>query len=180
MLSPQNRDDGRHVSHGFSNEPPNTRSPHSLLRASSLFPFVFGLFGHHLQHSRVWLSFGPWLSRLYICPAQHQIHYSRDPRYRDKNSGVKFAVWDALFGTLYVPKEPETLQVGLSDADPRDFTTISKLYFLPFARIARSLIALPGGEDGADAISATRCAWFEASSAMCSSEANRSHDAMRS
>lgn len=110
----------------------------------SLFPFFFGLFGHHLQHSHVWLSFGPWLSRLYISPAQHQIHCSRDPRHRDKNSGIKFALWDALFGTLYVPKEPETLQVGLPDADHRDFTTISKLYFLPFARIACGFIALPG------------------------------------
>ena len=94
----------------------------------SLFPFVFGLFGHHLQHSHVWLSFGPWLSRLYISPAQHQIHHSRDPRHRDKNFGVKFAVWDALFGTLYVPKTRETLRFGVPGEDAQDLLASTPAY----------------------------------------------------
>lgn len=120
--------------------------PHDMEMATvfgvSLFPFVFGLFGHHLQHSHVWLSFGPVLSRVYISPAQHQIHHSIDPQHRDKNFGVKFAVWDALFGTLYIPKAPETIRVGLPDADPRDFTTVRKLYFLPFAKVAKGFPSL--------------------------------------
>ena len=108
----------------------------------SLFPFVFALFGHHLQHSHVWLSFGPWLSRLYISPAQHQIHHSSDPRHRDKNFGVKFAVWDALFGTLYIPKAPETIQVGLPGIASCEFSTVRQLYFLPFRKAAKEFIGL--------------------------------------
>lgn len=100
-----------------------------------LFTFLFGLLGHHLQHSHVWLSFGPTLSRLYISPAQHQIHHSRDPRHRDRNFGVKFAVWDMLFGTLYVPAFRETFLVGLPEADPGRFTKVRDLYFRPFAEV---------------------------------------------
>ena len=107
-----------------------------------IFNFVFGLFGHHLQHSHVWLSFGPVLSWVYISPAQHQIHHSSDPRHRDKNFGVKFAVWDALFRTLYVPKAPETILVGLPDADPQEFSTICQLYFLPFKKSVKECVDL--------------------------------------
>ena len=106
------------------------------------FTFLFSLFGYHLRHSHVWLSYGPVLSRVFISPAQHQIHHSVDPRHRDKNFGIRFALWDALFGTLYVPKERESLKVGLSDADPREFATVRQLYFLPFAKAARALVGL--------------------------------------
>jgi sterol desaturase/sphingolipid hydroxylase (fatty acid hydroxylase superfamily) len=100
-----------------------------------VFTFIFGLVGHHLQHSHVWLSFGPVLSRVYVSPAQHQIHHSVDPRHRDKNFGVKFAVWDVLFGTLYVPKFREAIQVGLPKSDTREFRKVSELYFRPFADV---------------------------------------------
>jgi sterol desaturase/sphingolipid hydroxylase (fatty acid hydroxylase superfamily) len=74
-----------------------------------------------------------------VSPIQHQVHHSIDPRHRNKNFGVKFAVWDALFGTLYVPRQTETLRVGLPDADPREFSTVRQLYFLPFAKAIRRL-----------------------------------------
>lgn len=106
------------------------------------FTFLFSLFGYHLRHSHVWLSYGPVLSRVFISPAQHQIHHSVDPRHRDKNFGIRFALWDALFGTLYVPKERESLTVGLSDADPQEFATVRQLYFIPFAKAARALVGL--------------------------------------
>ena len=64
-----------------------------------------------------------------------------DPRHRDKNFGEKFALWDALFGTLYVPKEREILQVGLQNADPREFATVRQLYFLPFRNAFRECIS---------------------------------------
>jgi sterol desaturase/sphingolipid hydroxylase (fatty acid hydroxylase superfamily) len=78
-----------------------------------------------------------------VSPIQHQVHHSIDPRHRNKNFGVKFAVWDVLFGTLYVPREPETLQVGLPDADPQEFSTVRKLFFLPFAKAFGGLVTLP-------------------------------------
>ena len=114
------------------------------VQVATIFGVSFlGLLGSHLRHSHILFSFGPLVSRIILSPAQHVIHHSVDPQHWDKNFGVKFAFWDALFGTLYVPKRVETLRFGLPDAEPRDFTTVSKLYFLPFAKSARGLITLP-------------------------------------
>ncbi|RPH76882.1 MAG: sterol desaturase family protein [Nitrospiraceae bacterium] len=114
----------------------------TMIFGVSIVGFVLTLLGTHLRHSHVWFSYGPVLNRVFMSPAHHQIHHSIDPRHWNKNFSVKLAVWDALFGTLYVPREPETLQVGLPDADRRDFTTVRKLYFLPFEKAARGLLSL--------------------------------------
>ncbi len=68
-----------------------------------------------LHHSHVWLSYGPVLEHLVISPAQHQIHHSRDPAHYGKNLGNSLAVWDWMFGTLYVIRGTERLSFGLSD-----------------------------------------------------------------
>jgi sterol desaturase/sphingolipid hydroxylase (fatty acid hydroxylase superfamily) len=114
----------------------------TMIFGVSIVGFVLALLGTHLRHSHIWMSYGPVLNRLFMSPAHHQIHHSIDPRHWNKNFSVKLAVWDALFGTLYVPREPETLQVGLPDADSRDFTTVRKLYFLPFEKVGRGLLSL--------------------------------------
>ena len=114
----------------------------TMIFGVSIVGFVLALLGTHLRHSHIWMSYGPVLNRLFMSPAHHQIHHSIDPRHWNKNFSVKLAVWDALFGTLYVPREPETLQVGLPDADSRDFTTVRKLYFLPFEKAGRGLLSL--------------------------------------
>ena len=114
----------------------------TMIFGVSVFGFVLGLLGTHLRHSHVWFSYGPVLNRLFMSPAHHQIHHSIDPRHWNKNFSVKLAIWDGLFGTLYEPREPETLQVGLPDADPRDFTTVRKLYIFPFAKAAKGFLSL--------------------------------------
>jgi sterol desaturase/sphingolipid hydroxylase (fatty acid hydroxylase superfamily) len=114
----------------------------TMIFGVSIVGFVLALLGTHLRHSHVWFSYGPVLNRVFMSPAHHQIHHSIDPRHWNKNFSVKLAVWDALFGTLYVPREPETLQVGLPDTHPQDFTTVRKLYFLPFAKVAKGLFLL--------------------------------------
>lgn len=100
----------------------------------SVFGFVLGLLGTHLRHSHIWFSYGPWLNRLVMSPAHHQIHHSIDPRHWNRNFGVKLAMWDVLFGTHYNPGPPEVLQVGLPDAEPQAFTTVGGLYTYPFAK----------------------------------------------
>ena len=67
-----------------------------------------------LHHSHVWLSYGPVLERIIISPAQHQVHHSVDPRHHDRNFGNSLAVWDWLFGTLYVIRGREDLTFGLA------------------------------------------------------------------
>lgn len=48
-----------------------------------------------------------------------------------------FAVWDVMFRTLYVPVGRETFAFGVAGADPRDFASLPRLYFLPFVKAAR-------------------------------------------
>ena len=91
---------------------------------------VFQAAGSNLRHSHIWLSWGPVLSRILISPAQHQIHHSVDPRHYGKNYGSIFAIWDWMFGTLYVPKEKEQLTFGL--ATPQIHPTLWAAYVVPF------------------------------------------------
>lgn len=67
-----------------------------------------------LHHSHVWLSYGPVIEHIVISPAQHQIHHSADPKHHDRNFGNSLAIWDWMFGTLYVIRDHETLELGLS------------------------------------------------------------------
>ena len=95
---------------------------------------MYGLSGPHLQHSHLPISYGPLLNRVLMSPMVHQTHHSIDPRHRDKNFGVKFALWDWLFGTLCVPDRHERLQVGLVGMNKDEFTTVGQLYLGPFRR----------------------------------------------
>jgi len=99
--------------------------------------FLFYLGGYNLRHSHVWVSYGPWWSRLFISPAQHQIHHSRDSRHFDRNFGFIFAFWDVLFGTLYVPRTREAIPFGLPDGEDTRYQTLARLYFLPFREAVR-------------------------------------------
>lgn len=79
------------------------------------FRFVF-LLTANLRHSHIWLSWGK-LGYLFISPAQHQIHHSKAPKHWDKNFGSALAIWDWMFGTLYVTGKKEKLDFGLSEGN---------------------------------------------------------------
>jgi sterol desaturase/sphingolipid hydroxylase (fatty acid hydroxylase superfamily) len=98
--------------------------------------FLFSAAGSHLRHSHVWLSYGP-LDRVFVSPAMHQIHHSCLPRHFDKNLGGMFTIWDRLAGTLYLPRGREALPLGLHREEHREYTSVLRLYLLPFAKIAR-------------------------------------------
>jgi sterol desaturase/sphingolipid hydroxylase (fatty acid hydroxylase superfamily) len=104
----------------------------------NVFTFGFFLFAFQLRHSHVWLSYGPLLSFVFISPAQHQIHHSRDPRHWGKNFGFVLAVWDIMFRSLYVPRTREGLRFG-TETDPAHFSSVPKLYVLPFVKAARDV-----------------------------------------
>jgi len=75
--------------------------------------FAYYFMGYTLRHSHFWISYGPILNRVFISPAQHQIHHSDAPEHFDKNLGGAFALWDWAAGTLYVPNGKEDLRFGL-------------------------------------------------------------------
>lgn len=66
--------------------------------------FVFFIYAYvHLQHSQFWIPFTGALGRVFMSPAQHQIHHSIDPRHYNRNFGSCLSVFDWLFGTLELP-----------------------------------------------------------------------------
>ena len=78
---------------------------------------AFNMAAANLRHTHIWLSFGPVLEYLFISPAQHQIHHSLNPKHHNKNYGEVLAIWDWMFGTLYVPSKMEALEFGIGDKD---------------------------------------------------------------
>jgi sterol desaturase/sphingolipid hydroxylase (fatty acid hydroxylase superfamily) len=96
--------------------------------------YLFFLTGYNLRHSHIWLSYGPLLSAIFISPAQHQIHHSKAKRHWNKNYGFIFAIWDYLFGSLYIPKEQEAIEFGIGDGQDHLYGNPLKLYTLPFQR----------------------------------------------
>jgi sterol desaturase/sphingolipid hydroxylase (fatty acid hydroxylase superfamily) len=90
----------------------------------------------HLQHSQLWISFTGWLGHLFMSPAHHQIHHSRSPAHFNKNLGSCLAVWDWMFGTLYIPSaEREVLDFGV-EPDRAHAHTIRGELWAPFATAA--------------------------------------------
>ena len=101
--------------------------------------FLWTLAGANLRHSHVWLRFGR-LEQWLLSPAQHQIHHSKDPRHYNKNYGELFALWDWMFGTLYIPsRAPEKLDFGLTGEDAQIHPTLLAAYFVPFTNCGRIL-----------------------------------------
>lgn len=86
----------------------------SLIAGINAFYFVFNFLGSNFRHSHIWFSYGRVLEHIFISPAQHQIHHSLEPKHHNKNYGEVLAIWDWMFGTLYIPKEKEILEFGIS------------------------------------------------------------------
>tara|TARA_Y100001960_G_C14755313_1_gene870907 strand:- start:101 stop:1102 length:1002 start_codon:yes stop_codon:yes gene_type:complete len=105
--------------------------------------FAFNLIGN-LRHTHVWLSYGSVLSHIFISPAQHQIHHSTEAWHFGHNLGFALAIWDWMFGTLYVPKEKETFDMGLGDGTEPAFHNLKGMYFQPFINLFQSRHTISG------------------------------------
>jgi sterol desaturase/sphingolipid hydroxylase (fatty acid hydroxylase superfamily) len=86
----------------------------------------------NLRHFPVWISFGPLLNRWLISPAHHQIHHSREARHFGRNRGFELAVWDRMFGTLYLPVAGEEFRLGLGDGTESAWHGVGRIYGWPF------------------------------------------------
>lgn len=109
---------------------------------ANAFYVVFNAAGANLRHSHVWLSYGRVMEHIFISPAQHQVHHSMDLKHHNKNYGSMFAIWDWMFGTLYVPQNgPEDLRFGVADGQgvpiPQQFPTLKAALLIPFADCAK-------------------------------------------
>ncbi|MDC0136437.1 sterol desaturase family protein [Sulfitobacter sp.] len=104
---------------------------------------MFNALGANFRHSHIWISYGPVLEHILISPAQHQVHHSVATKHHDKNYGSIFAIWDWIFGTLYVPKTVETLTFGVSDGTGKPmeqpYPTLMAAMVLPFKESGQAI-----------------------------------------
>ncbi|MBD0296546.1 MAG: sterol desaturase family protein [Flavisolibacter sp.] len=64
------------------------------------------------QHTEYIKKLPPWIEYFIVTPSNHRVHHGSDEKYRDKNFGVIFMVWDRLFKTYQ--KEEEAPTYGLT------------------------------------------------------------------
>lgn len=110
---------------------PGTENVIQILGINAFLIFFY-LVGANLRHSHIWISYGPVLEHLFQSPALHQIHHSENPAHFNKNYGSHLAIWDWMFGTLYVPKGREQLTFGLgSAAAEAPYSTVWGMFIHP-------------------------------------------------
>ena len=83
----------------------------------NIFGALFNIFGANLRHSHVWLSYGSIVERVFISPAQHQLHHSNDPLHKNKNFGSCLAIWDLFAGSHYFASDQSNVQFGISESE---------------------------------------------------------------
>ena len=96
-----------------------------------LLGFIFNALGANLRHSHIPFSFGK-LDKWFISPHMHQLHHSQLTHHHDKNYGSCFAIWDRMFGSLYIPARDEQLKFGCSQGGEH---TLMSQWFSPFQRL---------------------------------------------
>ena len=47
-----------------------------------------------------------WLEYIFVTPSHHRVHHASNPQYLDRNYGDILIIWDKLFGTFALEKEP--------------------------------------------------------------------------
>jgi sterol desaturase/sphingolipid hydroxylase (fatty acid hydroxylase superfamily) len=117
--------------------------PFTLLNANVVLMLFIVTIGH-LRHSHMWIAFTGLAGRLFQSPAHHQIHHSDQPRHFNKNLGFALAVWDWLFGTLYIPDKYEKITFGIG-AEHIHFDTVLRSLALPFSHSAHHLATWAAG-----------------------------------
>jgi len=101
--------------------------------------FIFNVTGSNLRHSHIAIYYWPWLEKILISPAQHQIHHSTLPRHFDKNFGAILAIWDRIGGSLHLSERDTELKFGVSHKVIEDEQHLKTLYLKPFGDAWRSI-----------------------------------------
>ncbi|HQT25903.1 MAG TPA: sterol desaturase family protein, partial [Burkholderiales bacterium] len=106
--------------------------------------WISNLIGN-LRHTPVWMTYGPVLGKWLVSPAHHQIHHSLEARHLGCNRGFDLAIWDRLYGTLYVPTgHEEKFSIGLDDGTTEEWQSVRSMLLRPFAGATRILFGLSG------------------------------------
>lgn len=113
---------------------------------AAVFSVAFNALGSNLRHSHVALGFWRPVERLFISPAQHQIHHSMAPRHVDRNYGAVLAVWDLALRTHCFSEPESALRFGVKGETGDRAQTLAALYWRPFEEAAGGLcrMTIPG------------------------------------
>lgn len=111
--------------------------PMATIIGANAFLVLANMTVANFHHSHIWISFGPVLERVFISPAQHQVHHSIERRHFDKNYGQTLAIWDWMFGTLYLTQQTERVTFGLEGKAEAPLMTqrLSQLLLDPVKRL---------------------------------------------
>ncbi len=91
----------------------------SVLAGYLVFYAVNGFFQH--SNCRVRLGF---LNHVVAGPELHRWHHSRIIKESDSNFGNNLIIWDAMFGTRFLPSDREVEELGLLNRSyPQDFVS---------------------------------------------------------
>lgn len=99
----------------------------------NLFGFIFNAALANLRHSPVRLGFG-WFERVFISPAQHQIHHQRSVSDFQSNYGSCLAIWDKWFGSLKISAKTPERDIGLNFVE---HNTLLSVWLTPFKQCFR-------------------------------------------
>lgn len=99
---------------------------------------AFNAFGSNLRHSHVWLSYGTTLEKIFISPAQHQIHHSAQPEHLNKNYGTCLSLWDKLGNSWLEAGSQKKLQFGLGSSSKTPSFGLMGALWAPFAQIFKT------------------------------------------
>jgi sterol desaturase/sphingolipid hydroxylase (fatty acid hydroxylase superfamily) len=117
-------------------------SPLAVADSNVIVLAFFFLIGH-LQHTHFWIAFTGFWGRIILSPAHHQIHHSTDPAHFNRNLGSFLAVWDWMFGTLYMPtKTRQKLDFGV-EPKGREAHTVTGGLITPVLRAASHFTPKP-------------------------------------
>lgn len=95
-----------------------TQVPALTLLGVNAVAMLWGMAFAHLRHSHVPLGFPRALSYVLVSPHMHQAHHSADVAHHDRNFATALALWDWIFGTLYIPRREERFRFGLGAEAP--------------------------------------------------------------
>ena len=104
--------------------------------------FLFNVTGANLRHSHFNISYGVHLEKIFISPAQHQIHHSISEDHRDKNFGAILAIWDLLWKSLCLSKPEQRIKFGVRNTENLNLHKISTIYIYPFIEMGSHISSI--------------------------------------
>ncbi len=74
----------------------------------------------------------------FTSPAMHKVHHSRVPSETNSNYTSLLSIWDRIFFSFRLQRQPESIQYGLNDTDSSEQQTMKGLILMPLDRTKRT------------------------------------------